>query len=178
MNSVDDFYFCPWRIKCYGKALWPYKNRTLGKMSGATVSRHQKAGSTGLRSKKAGEPHRCPNSLPGGDVWAAEQNSEVLLSSGHRRWLLGTSRRLDISGQNAEGAGAVDRVPGICKGVPLSFCQRTCAYRGGNSLRPRKEIWKAIDNNSWSLEKAGNSLCSHSPQNAWGIGQCVDKGHA
>lgn len=120
-------------LNAMGIALWPYRNRTLGKMSGATVSRHRKAGSTGLRSGKAGEPTGAPTHCLGVTSEQQSRTQEVLLSSGHRCWLLGSSRRLDISGQNAERYGAVDGVPDICRGSHQVFV-RVLVHIGEETL--------------------------------------------
>lgn len=47
----------------------------------------------------------------------------------------GMSRRLGISEQNTEEGSVVERVPEICREIPLNPCQNTCAYLGGNSLK-------------------------------------------
>lgn len=99
-----------------GVALWPYKNRTLEKMSGARVSRLYKAGSTGLRSERLGEPHRCPKSLSG---VMSVQRSRTQRSHCTQDTDGGSKK---VRQFRTECRSAVDRVPGIYRGIPPSLC--------------------------------------------------------
>ena len=111
-NSMDDLYFCPWKIKCYGNCPPAIKIRKLDRISETIVFRHWKSGGIGLRNWKAATdmspiivPTCCLESTSKEQCKRGQENPTTFGSIAEfKKQILGSGKveRLEICRQNLE----------------------------------------------------------------------------
>lgn len=127
-------------LSAKGVALWPHENTTVekvslqqpfpgtGKLQAPASSRHRKVPDTGKQAAQGRETEGCPGSLPGADVWVAEQDRagnpaglRGLAELWTRTLGSGDIRKVGNFRTECRGDGGVDRGPGVWRGAHQVF---------------------------------------------------------
>lgn len=133
-------------LSAKGLALWPYKNRTVGKISLQQPfpgTGKLQAGQVAAQRLTGRLPHRCPvtarsRRLGGGK---AGESSRLRALAELRTQTLGSGdiKKARHFRTECRGDGAVDRAPGICRGARQVF-GRALVHVWEETPRRRREI--------------------------------------